>query len=160
MSRYIDCDESLVEVFLNVVEERFPNLANLNFRLIYDTKKRISKGKVCLASIELASPKIRFFTQDDKALEGYDYIIIVDHKAWELSSAADKKRLMSHEMRHVFIDEKGTPKIVDHEISDFYMELELNADDPEWGRNLVSLVSAVYDQEKDAAKDKKQLVEN
>lgn len=160
MSRYIDCDENLVEVFLNVVEERFPNLANLNFRLIYDTKKRVHKGKVCLASIELASPKIKFFTQDDKALEGYDYIIIVDHKAWELASAADKKRLISHEMRHVFIDEKGTPKTVDHEISDFYMELELNADDPEWGRNLVSLVSAVYDQEKDSAKDKKQLMEN
>lgn len=155
MSRYEDCDENLVEVFLDVLEERFPNFSYLNFRLIYDTKKRVRKGNLCLASIELASPKIKFFTQDEKAIDGYDYVIIVDKKAWELASEADKKRLISHELRHVFIDEKGGLKIVDHEINDFYAEIKLNADDPEWGRNLCRLTAAIYDQEKDAAKDKK-----
>lgn len=155
MNRYEECDESLVEVFLAVVEERFPNLAYLNFRLIYDTKRRVKQGNICLASIELASDKIKFFSQDEKAVEGYDYVIIVDRKAWELASAKDRKRLMSHELRHVFIDEKGGLKIVGHEINDFYVELELNADDSEWARNLVALTSAVYEQDKENAKDKK-----
>lgn len=152
MSRYEDCDDSLVEVFLDVLEERFPAYVNLKFRLIYDTKKRIKVGKICLASIELASPKIKFFTKDEKAIEGYDYVLIVDRKAWELASPADRKRLISHELRHVFIDDKGVPKIIDHDITDFYAEVKLNADDPEWGLKLVSLVGAVYEQEKEMKK--------
>lgn len=152
MSRYEDCDDSLVEVFLEVLEERFPAYVNLKFRLIYDTKKRINKGKICLASIELASPKIKFFTKDEKAIEGYDYVLIVDQKAWQYASDADKRRIISHELRHVFIDEKGTPKIIDHDINDFYSEIKLNTDDPDWGLKLCTLVSAIYEQEKDDKK--------
>ena len=64
MSRYLDCDDELVEVFLDTVEERFPSLVNLNFKLVFDLKKRIKQGKICLASIELASPKIKYFSKD------------------------------------------------------------------------------------------------
>lgn len=155
MNRYEDADDSLVEVFLNVVEERFPRLINLKFKLIYDLKKRIKQGKIVLASIELASPKLKFFSRDDLASEGYDYVIIVDKKAWELSSDKDKFRIISHELNHVFIDEKENLKIIGHEISDFYIELKRNEDDPEWGRNLTALVNAVYEQEKEAAKEAK-----
>lgn len=154
MMRYEDADESLVSVFLDVMEERFPQFQYLNFKLVYDLKKRIKAGKVTLASIELASPKIKYFSQDEKAAEGYDYIIFVDRKAWELSNDKDKKRLLSHEMRHVFVDEKDKPKLVGHEIEDFYQEIKLNEDDPEWGRKLVRLVTDVYDQEKEMKKMK------
>jgi len=154
-TRYEDCDESLVKAFLDVVEERFPIYQNLTFKLIFDLKKRIKGGKMILASIELASPKIKFFSKDDVALEGYDYILIVDHKAWELANEADRKRLISHELRHVFIDEKGSPKIVGHEIEDFYAEIKLNEDDPEWARKLVMVTGSVYEQEKEMAKQQK-----
>lgn len=153
-SRYLDGDDNLIEIFLNVVEERFPGLVNLKFKLIYDTKRRIKQGKIVLASTELASPKLKFFTQDDIATEGYDYIIIVDKKAWELSNDVDKKRIMSHELRHCFIDEKGSLKIIGHEINEFYAELKLNSDDPEWAKNLATLVFAVYEQEKEQTKDR------
>jgi hypothetical protein len=155
MLRYEDADESLVSVFLDIMEERFPQYQYLNFKLVYDLKKRISGGKIVLANIELASPKIKYFSQDDKAAEGYDYVLFVDKKAWELSSEQDRKRLISHELRHVFIDEKDNPKIIGHEIEDFYAEIRLNEDDPEWGRKLSRLVADVYDQEKDMAKEKK-----
>lgn len=155
MNRYEEADDSLVEVFLNVMEERFPQYQFLKFKLVYDMKKRVKGGKVVLASIELASPKIKFFSQDEKAADGYDYILFVDQNAWKLSSDKDKVRLISHELRHVFVDEYGKPKLVGHEIEDFYQEIKLNADDPEWGRKLVSLITDVYDQEKEAAKDKK-----
>lgn len=152
MLRYEDADENLVSVFLDVMEDRFPQYQYLNFKLVYDLKKRISGGKIVLANIELASPKIKYFSQDDKAADGYDYVLFVDKKAWELSSEQDKKRLISHELRHVFIDEKDNPKIIGHEIEDFYAELKLNEDDPEWGRRLSRLVTDVYDQEKEMAK--------
>lgn len=155
MLRYEDADDSLVGVFLDVMEERFPQYQYLNFKLVYDLKKRIKGGKIVLANIELANAKIKYFSQDDKALEGYDYVIFVDKKAWGLAGDKDKKRLISHELRHVFIDEKDNPKLIGHEIEDFYHELKLNEDDPEWGRKLGRLVTDVYEQEKDMAKMKK-----
>lgn len=152
MNRYEDCSENLVEVFLDVLEERFPQFGYLKFKLIFDTKKRIKKGSLILASISLTSEMIKFFSKDDVAVEGYDYVLIVDLKAWELANDVDKKRLISHELRHVFVDEKGSCKLVGHEIEDFYMEIKLNQDDPEWSRKLGKLTSDVYEQEKDDKK--------
>jgi hypothetical protein len=149
MLRYEDVGDDVLQVFFDVMEERFPQYQYLNFKLVYDLKKRVKGGKVTLASIELASAKIKYFSQDEKAAEGYDYVLFLDKKAWELSQPADKKRLISHELRHVLIDENGSPKIVGHEIEDFYEEIILNKDDPEWTRKLVRLVSDVYDQEKE-----------
>jgi hypothetical protein len=155
MIRFEDSDESLVTVFLEVLEGRFPHLQFLNFKLVYDLKKRIKGGKIVLANIELASPKIKYFSQDAQAAEGYDYILFVDKKAWELSIDKDKRRIISHELRHVFVDEKDKAKLVGHEIEDFYQEIELNKDDPEWGRNLIRIMADVYDQEKEMSKPNK-----
>ena len=105
-----------------------------------------------LASIELASEKIKFFSKDNVAVEGYDYILIVDRKVWELANAKDKERLIAHEFKHVFIDDKGGCKIMGHEIEDFYSEIEHNKDDPEWARKLATIALDVYDQEKELAK--------
>ena len=152
INRYEDCDESLVEVFLNTLEERFPHLAYLKFKLLFDTKKRVRRGNMVLASISLTSDMIKFFSKDDIAVDGYDYVLIVDKKAWDLANEDDRKRIISHELRHVFIDEKDSCKLVGHEIEDFYEELKLNQDDPEWARNLAQLVKDVYEQEKEAKK--------
>jgi len=150
--RYEEVDNSVVEVFKKVLEDRFPSYSWLNFKLVFDNNRRTKGGKLIMASIELASPKIKFFSSDDEAIEGYDYVLFLDTKTWELASDKDKERLISHELRHVFIDEKGKPKIVGHEIEDFYAEIKLNEDDPEWGKKLALLVSDVYDQEKEMAK--------
>ena len=152
--RYIDCDDDLVQIFLDVVEERFPSFINLNIKLLYDTKRRISGGKIVMASICTTSAMAKFFSKDNNATEGYDFVLIVDRKAWELASPVDKKRVISHELRHVFIDEKGKAKLIGHEIEDFYAELELNQDDPEWRRNLAIQTMALYDQEKEMSKKK------
>lgn len=154
MIRYEEADESLVEVFLNVLEKTFPLYQNLKFKLIFDTKKRVKGGKIILATLELANEKLKFFSKDQIAVEGYDYILIVDRKAWELSAnSKNRERLIRHEMRHAFIDEKGKPKLVGHEIEDFYIEIETNKDDPEWGRKLATLVTDIYEQEKEMAKE-------
>ena len=112
MHRYEDSDESLVEVFLAVMEEHFPQLQFLKFKLIFDLKQRVSKGRLVLASIETAGPKIRYLSKDKIAIDGYDLLLIVDQKAWEIASAEQRVKLIRHELRHVQIDEKGSaPKI-------------------------------------------------
>lgn len=146
--RYEEADEGLVEVFLDTLEKNFQSLQHLKFKLIFDLKKRIKNGKIVLASIEIPGPKLKYFTIDDIATDGYDFILLVDKKAWELSSEFVKPRLIRHELRHIFIDEKGQPKLVGHEIEDFYAEIELNKDDPEWRRKLATLTYDIYEQEK------------
>ena len=151
--RYEDANESLVEVYLKVAEERFPNTcANLNIKLMFDTKRRVSRGKLILASVEIASEKIKYFTKNEVELDGVDYILIVDKKAWELANEKDKDRLVSHELRHVFVDETGKRKLLPHDIEDFVAEVKLNVDDPDWGNNLATLVVDVYEQEKELKK--------
>jgi hypothetical protein len=152
--RYQDADESLVEMFLQVAEERFPNTcANLNVKLIFDTKRRVSRGKITLASVEIASEKIKYFTKHEvKVGNGVDYILTVDQKAWELANEADRKRLLSHELRHVFVDENDKRKLLPHDIEDFVAEVKLNTDDPEWGGKLAQVVTDVYEQEKELKK--------
>jgi len=149
MNRYEDVNDDVVEVFLRVMEERFPKYQPYKFKLIFDLKKRVSKKKIVLASVEMSSAKIRFFSVDNIAIEGYDYVLTVDKNAWDVASDKDKVRLISHELSHVYIDETGKPKLIGHDISDFYLEMKHNEDDPEWSRNLAFIVEAMYDQEKD-----------
>lgn len=160
MTRFIDADDSVVEVFLDTMEKRFPFIAQLKIKLVYDLKKRVKEGKLCLASVELASEKIKFFSRDDVAVEGYDYVITFDKKAWDHATPSDRARLMSHKLRHIFIDEKGKYKIMPHDVSDFRAEIKLNEDDPDWDFRLSALVGAMYDQERDMAKQKKGEIDN
>ena len=155
MNRYVEVSDDVVEVFLNVLEERFPSLVQLKTKLIFDTKRRVKQGKIVLASVELASEKLKFFSKDNMAVDGYNVVITFDAKAWDLASDADKKRVMSHELRHIFIDENGNPKIIEHDVSDFRAEQKLNADDPDWSLKLATLVNDIYEQEKDMAKQSK-----
>ncbi len=152
--RYEDADESLVEVYLKVAEERFPNTcANLSIKLLIDTKRRVSRGTLVLASIEIASAKIKYFTKHEVPVgDGVDYILIADQKAWELASEEDKTRLISHELRHVFVDENGKHKLLPHDIEDFAAEVKLNTDSPEWASRLATVVADVYEQEKELKK--------
>lgn len=157
MIRFTDVDDALVETFLATMEERFPSLAQLKIKLIFDLKRRVKQGKIVLASTELASEKIKFFSKDNVAVEGYDVVIIFDMKAWELADEADRKRIMSHELRHVFIDEKDKVKLLPHDVSDFRIEQKLNEDNPDWGFNLATLVNDIYEQEREMAKESKQI---
>lgn len=152
--RYEDSDDGLVEVYLKVAEERFPTTcANLNIKLMFDTKRRINKGKLILASVEIASEKIKYFTKHEvKVGDSVDYILIVDKKAWEVANEKDRIRLISHELRHVFVDENDKHKLVPHDIEDFSLEVKLNEDDPDWGFKLGTLVADLYEQEKELKK--------
>ena len=78
MSRYFDATGDLHEVFNRLVNDRFFTFAGLKFKLLFDSKKRMSKGRLVLASTDLVNERLRFLTADEIAPEGYDYIITVN----------------------------------------------------------------------------------
>ena len=151
MNRYLDSDATLETVFAETLHSEFNQLESVKFKLIFDTKKRISKGRVTLASVELANEKVKFFTTDDVP-EGYDCIVVVDALAWQYASDKDKKRIISHELNHVVFNEKGKVKLVGHDVEDFAAELQKNVDDPNWANKLADLTLSIYDQQEDQQK--------
>ena len=151
MNRYLDSDATLETVFAETLHSEFNWLESVKFKLIFDTKKRISKGRVTLASVELANEKVKFFTTDDVP-EGYDCIVVVDALAWQYASDKDKKRIISHELNHVVFNEKGKIKLVGHDVEDFAAELQKNVDDPTWADKLADLTLSIYDQQEDQQK--------
>lgn len=155
MSRFEEVNDSVVEIFLNVVEDRFSYLGQLKIKLVFDMKRRVKEGKICLAFVELANDKLKFFTKDEVATEGYDAIVFLDHKAWAFASDSDRKRLMSHELRHIFIDENGKVKLLPHDLSDFIAEVKLNQDDPDWAMRLGTVINDMYEQEKEMDREQK-----
>ena len=146
MNRYLDATEEAYDILYDLINERFTSYGTLNFKIVFDTKRRNSRGRLVLASVEVATEKLRFLSSDDSNPDGFDYLIIIDNIAWEYASDADKRRLISHELNHVFIDEKGRLKLVGHDIEDFVAEIKTNADDPDWARNLAMLTSSIYEQ--------------
>lgn len=153
--RYEEATDEFVKIFFDLVEERFPEYQRFNFKLIFDTKKRVRNNQLSLATIELTSDKIKFFSKDDIVVDGYDYVMIIDKKAWEISSTENKKRMISHELRHVFIDpDTRKPKLTGHDVEDFRAEVELNQDEPGWREHLTQAVMIEYGMDDEAKKEK------
>lgn len=151
MSRYCDCCDDVIEIYDSIIRFYFPVLLNCKIKLIFDTKKRTSGGKVVLASIKKSNDLIRHLT-DNECEDGYDFIMTIDQNAWENIDDVDRKRIIRHELRHIDIDldsAKNPYKIIDHTITDFYEEVELNQDDPRWAERVVSLVAEIYEQKLD-----------
>lgn len=148
MFRYTEVDDKITQLFIDVLEESFPEYIQLNIKLLFDTKKRVNKGKLVLASIEIPNEKVKFFTANSTVIDGYDYIMIVNYTTYELATDVDIKRIISHELQHIFIDESGNCKLVSHDVEDFQEEIEKNADDPRWAIKLTTEVQAKYDEMK------------
>ena len=149
MNRYLPAEQGVENVFYEVLNDRFPGMINIKFKLLMDTKKRMKKGRLTLASTELANEKIKYFSTDDQAPEGVDYVIILDSVAWEHASQEDKVRLISRQLCKVFIDEKGNFKLITFDIFDFISEIERNKTDSNWLKKLNELVFDIYEQKKD-----------
>lgn len=157
-NRYEEVDNSVISALTNVRRRLFPELVNAKIKPLFDLKKRVSGGAVVLARIMLPNELIRHFTADEREgiEDGYDYIIVLDKIAWQSAGDTDRERLLRHELRHTFVDiEADSPfKLVDHDVSDFYEEMELNRDDPRWKERVASLTETIYDQMKDEAKNR------
>lgn len=155
MVRYYEADQSVYALTEEVIEERFGGSLNAaKIKVLMDSKPKIDKltERMMFASIKTTNEVERFLTSDGHNLDGIDYIMFICDLVWELAGEKDKKRIISHELRHCFLDDKGNYKIVKHDIEDFYAEIELNKDDPMWGQVLSTVAVAKYEQMKEEAK--------
>jgi len=112
-----------------------------------------------LARIIKTNDLMRHLTKNGgDAIEGYDYIITLDNKCWENITDLDSVKILRHELRHTFFDiesEDNPYKLLNHSISDFYEEVELNKNDPRWRERVATLTEDIYEQEKEARIEKK-----
>jgi len=158
MGRYYEADQSVYNVMNDLIEERFAGTLNAaNIKILMDTKAKVDKltQRMTFASIKCANDVERFLTMDGHNMTGLDYIMFVSELVWELSSDLDKKRIISHELRHCFLNDKGDYKTIKHDIEDFYDEIKLNEDDPMWGQALSTIAIAKLEQMKEDAKANK-----
>lgn len=148
MGRYYEADQSVYELMDSIINEYFGDLRNAKIKILMDTKTQINKltGRVKFGYIKTANEVEKFLTMDGQNLEGIDYIMFLSELTWSLAEDVNKTRIVRHELRHCFLDEKGNYKLVPHEIEDFYVEIELNQDDPRWGQNLADLVRIRHEQ--------------
>ena len=147
--RYLDAPQDAQQMFDNLLDLNFQHLQGITFKLIFDTKKRVSRGNIVLSSTELSNEKIKFYTADGNAPVGYECIIFIDAIAWQYASEDNKRKMLSHELQHVHLDDKGKLKLVGHDVEDFAAEIVKNADDPAWASKLATLVRSIYEQQEE-----------
>jgi len=148
MGRFYVASDDVYDLLHTLVDERFPNLRTANVKIFMDTKLQKDRltGKIKFSYIKLTNEVEKLLTIDGHHLYGVDYFMFINDLVWELAGDKDKKRLISHELRHCFVDDKGNYRLVKHDIEDFYDEIELNKDDPMWGSALSIIVDAKYEQ--------------
>jgi len=149
--RFEDGNGESYNVMRTVREAHFPELAGCNIKIIFDLKKRMSGGKIILGSIQKPNELTRFFMIDEAGTdEGFDYVVRLDKKCWDLMELEDKKRLVRHELKHTDVDfDATTPyKIRGHTIEDFYSEVTLNEDDPRWAERVALSTLSAYEAER------------
>lgn len=150
MSRFYEAEQKVQELVEKVMYDRFPALRGFKIKVVMDSKPKIDKLRnvMTFAYIKLANEVERFLSKSGVNLNGYDYLMFINDLIWELASDKNKLRLISHELRHCFVDDEGNCKIVRHDIEDFYAELDLNKDDPMWGQALSTVAIAKFEQTK------------
>jgi hypothetical protein len=157
--RYDEVNDHVIELLKEVRSKDFPELVNAKIKVLFDLKKRKSGGLVVLARIIKTNDLIRHLTRDGALQhDGYDFIITLDRKCWENITDLDRVKILRHELRHTFFDiesDDNPYKLLNHSISDFYEEVELNKNDPRWRERVATLTEDIYEQEKEARLEKK-----
>jgi hypothetical protein len=149
--KYEDVPENIYEMYEKLKAKHFPELANAKILILNNKKKMMKRGNIVLGKIVKPSDLVKYLSRNEAPEDGYDYIMLLDSNLIKHCEESDIERVMRHELRHTFFDSdsKSPYKLVDHDFSDFYDEVELNQDDPAWAKRVSQTVSLIYHQEKD-----------
>jgi hypothetical protein len=151
--RFEPATDEAKSLLKEVQAEHFPELLNANILLLFDTKKRVSGGKVVLGRIQKTNDLLRHLTiEEARDDDGFDYIIYLDKVAFDNIVKEDRIRLIRHELKHILYDpdnEVNPYKIQPHDIEDFIDEIKLNVDDPGWAQRVAELTASIYEQIRD-----------
>ena len=142
---------SIPEMYEKIKAQHFPYLANAKILFLVNKTKMMRKGAVVLGKIMKPSALVKYLSRDEAPEEGYDYIMLLDSRLVYHCDENDIEKVLRHELRHIFYDSdsKNPYKLIDHDFSDFYDEVEMNKDDPHWAQRVSKTVSLIYEQEKD-----------
>jgi hypothetical protein len=150
MGRFRDADEDVLAVVRSVREEYFTSLQGAEIKVLMDTKKRTSGGKIVLGRMKKTTELEKHLSIGESgAGEGFDYIMYLDELAWDIGGEEDRRRLVRHELRHCEVQaEAANPyKVKGHDIEDFEEEIRLNQDHLSWGRELAERTQLEYEAE-------------
>ena len=144
MNRFEDVTQDEYLILNEIRARHFSELAGAEIKIVFDTKKRKSGGKIVLARIKKPSEVEKFLCTDP-----VDYIIFLDQNAWALADSEDRVRLIRHELRHTDIDSDSSKpyKLRNHSVEDFYREIDLNHEKPRWAEELGLLTDMRYEEE-------------
>lgn len=148
--KYEDVPEIIYEIYEKLKSQHFPYLANAKILFLINKKKMVRKGNVVLGKMIKPSALVKYLSRNEAPEDGYDYIMLLDNILIRHCEETDIERVLRHELRHAFFDSdsKNPYKLIDHDFSDFYDEVELNKDDPTWANRISKIVSLIYEQEK------------
>ena len=149
--KFEEAPETINQLFDKIKNQHFPYLANAKILFLASKKKMMTKGRIVLGKIVKPSALVKYLSRNEAPDDGYDYIMYLDNKLIQHCDENDIERVLRHELRHIYYDSdsKNPFKLIDHDFSDFYDEVELNKDDPNWANRISRTVSLIYDQEKD-----------
>jgi len=149
--KYEDVPEMIYEMYERLKGQYFPQLANAKILFLINNKKMVKRGSIVLGKMVKPSDLVKYLSRNEAPEDGYDYIMLLDSRLIKHCEESDIERVVRHELRHTFFDSdsKNPYKLVDHDFSDFYDEVELNKDDPTWAKRVSQTVSLIYHQEKD-----------
>ena len=156
-NRFLDVTQAEHDILKKVIERYFPNRGyeDILFKLIFDTKISKVKGtKYRLAYIKPMNQMNRFLTALEANREdGYDYCVVICKVLWDVIDEADKIRLLRHELNHVeLVDGKNPYKTKDHDITEFYSDVEIESKpggDIRWAERLGTILASIEEEEKE-----------
>ena len=150
--KYEHVSDHVIALYEKIKAQHFSHLTNAKILFLNNKKKMMHRGNIALGKIMKPSDVVKFLSREEAPEDGYDYIMLLDSKMLQHCNDDDIERVLRHELRHTFFDSDGSKnhyKLIDHDFSDFYAEVELNKDNPTWAQRVSQTVSLIYDQEKD-----------
>ncbi|MHB9075606.1 MAG: putative metallopeptidase [Desulfobaccales bacterium] len=149
--KYDEAPKNIEQMLEALKARHFPHLVNAKILLLISKKKMVKRGNIVLGKIVKPTDLVKFLSRNEAPDDGYDYVIMLDHKLIGYCEEADIERVLRHELRHTFFDSdsKNPFLLVDHDFTDFHDEVELNRDDPGWQKRVSQTVALIYHQEKD-----------
>lgn len=155
--RYETVTDDVNKLIKQIIEGHFPELAGAKILPIFDSKKKMSKGKFVLAQIKKTNELEKYLALDDAGdLDEFDYFIFINKVAWDIADEQDKIRIIRHEFRHTSVDNDSDKpyKLRGHTVEDFYEEIRLNRDKPKWGEELAMRAMNSYGEDSDSEEAK------
>ena len=156
MSKFEEVTDDVVKMMDDLIKGDFPTIVNARIKPLFFMKKKTSNGALVLGQMCKATPILNYLTSGPSGDDGYNYIMFLDGNVYPSLDIADKKRLIRHELNHIFIDlDASNPyKVVGHEIEDFFKEIEYNKEEPRWKERVFAIAESIYASEDDEGKGK------